>query len=285
MQCLQISLEQIDAAEDRFTRATPCEQRRKYYAALMTKGSWEWESYIPPLVIFDGERYHLARGYLRYYSARDAGLQTIWCRVVTGTEADAYRHTIEAPLGDDELGLPRTVADNKRLVEVALRQPEYAERSNQSLSKLLPMSDHSINVIRKRLERAGEIVAYERRTSKPGYTLPSSSNKKTANRAGGRGAAGSRVKATGVNSVAEERGSSGATAPEWLPPRMPKMNQPLAGGEDIERLGRRVQELEQENMRLERLLAAYMFEVDRLQEQLTARCHQPGEVQTESLTG
>jgi hypothetical protein len=144
MQCLNIPLEQIDAADARYSRATPCEQRRIYYAALMTKGSWEWNNpnYVPPRVIFDGERYHLARGYLRYYSARDAGLHAMYCRVLTGTEADAYRHAIEAPLGDDEFGLPRTREDNKRLVEIALRQPDYAERSNQSLAQLLPMSDH-----------------------------------------------------------------------------------------------------------------------------------------------
>lgn len=86
-----------------------------------------------PHVFWDGDKYWLSRGFHRYYGRRAAGFETLDVLVFKGGILAAFRHA----LGDNAAhGLPRTNADKKNEVKLALENPATRRMSDRDIAAL-----------------------------------------------------------------------------------------------------------------------------------------------------
>src|SRR4030042_6862767 len=102
---------------------------------------------FPPIVVyFDSKEYHLADGYHRLLAAERVGCLTILEEVRIGTSRDALKHALGA---NAHHGLPRTNADKRNAVEIAIDDSEWSKLSTRDIAKLCNVSHNLVAEIQR----------------------------------------------------------------------------------------------------------------------------------------
>jgi ParB-like chromosome segregation protein Spo0J len=138
---VELPLARIDAGTGLQIRADISVDTVADYADIMRQDRHK----LPPVVTFyDGERYYLADGFHRHCAAKNIGWQTIPAVVHKGTLEDALKYALSANVAH---GLPRTNADKRRSVALALRQ--WPKLSNREIARICAVSEHSVRDYRE----------------------------------------------------------------------------------------------------------------------------------------
>ena len=102
---------------------------------------------FPPIVVyFDSKEYHLADGYHRLLASERIGCLDILEEVRIGTSRDALKHALGA---NAYHGLPRTNADKRNAVEIALDDSEWSRLSTRDIAKLCNVSHNLVAEIQR----------------------------------------------------------------------------------------------------------------------------------------
>ena len=118
------------------------------YAEAMLNG----DVFPPVIVYFDDTDYWLGEGFHRTGAVRKIERESITADVRKGTARDAILHGVGA---NATHGLRRTHADKRRAVERLLTDPEWAQWSDNKISKVANVDHKTVSKIRREL--AGEI--------------------------------------------------------------------------------------------------------------------------------
>ena len=111
-----LPIDSIAVEHDYQSREGTSPATREEYADLYRDGER-----APKLVVYDvGGRKVLVAGFHRILSARDAGIRTLECWVVPGTESEARLYAAGT---NRRHGLPRTPGDKRRAVHMVLSDP------------------------------------------------------------------------------------------------------------------------------------------------------------------
>ena len=102
---------------------------------------------FPPIVVyFDSKEYHLADGYHRLLASERIGCLDILEEVRIGTSRDALKHALGA---NAYHGLPRTNADKRNAVEIAIDDSEWSRLSTRDIAKLCNVSHNLVAEIQR----------------------------------------------------------------------------------------------------------------------------------------
>ena len=122
-------------------RATVDEATAEKYMALLEAGVK-----LPPIrVALIEAKYFPTDGWHRVSAAKRASLSTISAQVIATTWDEAYEDALGA---NHAHGLPRSNADIKRVVTIALER--WPTRSDRALAKICRVSDRTVNRARAR---------------------------------------------------------------------------------------------------------------------------------------
>ncbi|MCH8108710.1 MAG: ParB-like nuclease domain-containing protein, partial [Chloroflexi bacterium] len=145
------------------------------YADAMQAGA-----IFPALMVFaekDSQRYILADGFHRLEAAKASGLAHFSCEVQLGGVRAALGHALGA---NDQHGLRRTNADKRNAVELALKDPEWAQWSHASIARLCRVADKTVAKIREDMVLSGDIEPLETtKYNKAGKEISRKSNSST----------------------------------------------------------------------------------------------------------
>ncbi len=121
---------------------------------------------MPPLdVMFDGASYWLYDGFHRRWGAERAGLQSVRCRILQGTQQDAQWASYQM---NQAHGLRRSRADKELAIKRALRHPDGRGMSDSHLANYLGASDKTVAKFRAELESTSEIPKLETKIGRDG---------------------------------------------------------------------------------------------------------------------
>ena len=102
---------------------------------------------FPPIIVyFDSKEYHLADGFHRLLASERIGCLDILEEVRIGTSRDALKHALGA---NAYHGLPRTNADKRNAVEIALDDSEWSRLSTRDIAKLCNVSHNLVAEIQR----------------------------------------------------------------------------------------------------------------------------------------
>lgn len=126
---------------------------------------------LPAVVVyFDGSAYWLSDGFHRVEAALRAGLEKVAVKINEGSRRDAF---LAACGANSKHGLPRSVADKRRAVELLLADAECAKWSDRKLAETARVDHKTIAAARS---RSGEFptrpVVTPRKDSKQGKPTP-----------------------------------------------------------------------------------------------------------------
>ena len=114
---------------------------------------------FPPIIVyFDSKDYWLADGYHRLLATERVGCLTILEEVRIGTSRDALKHALGA---NAHHGLPRTNADKRNAVEIALDDSEWSRLSTREIAKLCNVSHNLVAEIQRERNPVKNTVAKE----------------------------------------------------------------------------------------------------------------------------
>ena len=113
-----------------------------HYKSLVEDGI----DFPPVTVFFDGGDYWLADGFHRVAAFKGAGASEIPAEVRQGTTRDAKLYALSA---NHAHGLPRTVADKRNAVMIALSDEEWKFLSTEELCKLCQVSPTLVKECRR----------------------------------------------------------------------------------------------------------------------------------------
>ena len=106
---------------------------------------------FPPIIVYEvtPSKYMLADGFHRVTANRNLGRETISATIHQGTEADALYYSRFT--ANRTNGLRLTRSDLQALCETIIQDPEYRDRTDMELAKLVGCADTTIAAARKRL--------------------------------------------------------------------------------------------------------------------------------------
>ena len=137
---LHIELVKIDTEGMQTRAALNMEAVREYAEAEAERGS-----VFPPVILFyDGSKHWLADGFHRVAMARQQGRRKIAAEVREGTASDALWFACGA---NKDHGLPRTNADKRRALEIALKM--HPEMSHEAIALHVGVSRNFVANMRK----------------------------------------------------------------------------------------------------------------------------------------
>lgn len=125
---------------------------------------------MPPIVVFwdkDKKKTYLADGSHRCAGVALAGRKGVDAEIHEGTYEDALRYAL---LANSAHGLPRSNADKRKCIAVALKQ--WEEYSNVHIAKTCDVDDHTVASVREELEKAKIIKPTEKRIAATGESRP-----------------------------------------------------------------------------------------------------------------
>lgn len=173
-----VSIESIIMDKEHQARARVNRDTIKTYKELLEENAGTWM--FPPVELVkeettneDGKRvfvYYVVDGWHRIISAREIGYKetdTIPANVTEGTHTDAIIASLSANASH---GLPRSSADKKNAVRIALNLPEIQLLSNREIADICKVSDKTVGTYRKELEEEGLIPIIKEVKSKDGVT-------------------------------------------------------------------------------------------------------------------
>lgn len=140
MRTASLSLETV-----RLDGGTQCraELSQDYIAGMAE--AWSDGAKIPAVVVFhDGSAYWLADGFHRYHAAQKCDFRDIEAEIHSGTRTDAVRYALGA---NSAHGQPRTNADKRRAVEIALK--EFPKLSSRELAAICAVGDDLVLTVKK----------------------------------------------------------------------------------------------------------------------------------------
>ena len=140
------------------------------------------EKFPPVVVYFDGEHYWLADGFHRLAAALEFGSETIECEVREGGMRDALKYSLGA---NSQLGLPRTNADKRHAVDIALRDEEWCGMSDRAIAEMCGVSNTLVSDMRLDQQVSGadtsEVSRSEMRRGRDGKLQPGSKRRSSRN--------------------------------------------------------------------------------------------------------
>ena len=143
------------------------------YAEMMLEGEWDWSRNEYPILYRDEhENLYPGDGHHRIAAAKRAGLEIITCEVRSGTLRDAIYHSLGANAFH---GIPRTNADKRHQVEIALRDAEWSQMSDRQIAEHCHVSAPLVGSIRKELLEKSEIAESTTRKTKAGKVIETKS--------------------------------------------------------------------------------------------------------------
>ena len=102
---------------------------------------------FPPIIVyFDSKEYWLGDGYHRLLASERIGCLDILEEVRVGTSRDALKHALGA---NAHHGLPRTNADKRNAVEIALDDSEWSRLSTREIAKMCNVSHNLVAEIQR----------------------------------------------------------------------------------------------------------------------------------------
>ena len=117
---------------------------------------------FPAIVLFhDGDDYHLADGWKRYYAHKKSGLEIIDADVRMGTYEDAFDYALVHANHDN--GERYSPEDKRHALNLALEKERYTNQSDRQLAKILRVSHPFVAKIRKASGKQPEIINVNRR--------------------------------------------------------------------------------------------------------------------------
>ena len=171
----EISINEIEATANTQVRRMLDKGVIEEYADAMQAGA-----IFPALTVFaekDSQRYILADGFHRLAAAKVAGLAHFSCEVLSGGVRAALGHALGA---NDQHGLRRTNADKRNAVELALKDPEWAQWSHANIARLCRVADKTVAKIREDMVLSGDIEPLETtKYNKAGKEISRKSNSST----------------------------------------------------------------------------------------------------------
>lgn len=121
--------------------------------------AWKEKVCFPPIDVFaDGNRYILADGFHRFFSAQRAGEKYIEANIHSGTRQDAIKFAVGA---NRKHGLKMTRADKRKAVSIAFAT--FAKLSDRTIAEMCGVSNTFVGAVRQDL-KADEPI----RTAKDG---------------------------------------------------------------------------------------------------------------------
>lgn len=127
---------------------------------------------MPPVILFwdkDKKKLYLADGSHRCAGLAQTGRKSIEAEVHDGTYEDALRYAL---IANSSHGLPRSNADKRKCIAVALKQ--WPTFSNVQIAKTCDVDDHTVASVRTELEAAKIIKPTETRIDAKGVERPAS---------------------------------------------------------------------------------------------------------------
>ena len=111
---------------------------------------------IPPIdvVKVDTERYIIVDGHHRYAAAKEAGIESMECRITEGNEYNAFILSLGANASNK--ALKRTNADKRNAVITALDYKDFNRYSNRKIADICKVSSTFVDKITKQLEDTHE---------------------------------------------------------------------------------------------------------------------------------
>ena len=114
---------------------------------------------FPPIIVyFDSKEYWLGDGYHRLLASERIGCLDILEEVRIGTSRDALKHALGA---NAYHGLPRTNADKRNAVEIALDDSEWSRLSTREIAKLCNVSHNLVAEIQRERNPVNNTVVKE----------------------------------------------------------------------------------------------------------------------------
>jgi hypothetical protein len=133
---------------------------------LEYRDKWDEGFSFPPIeVFFDGVNYWPGDGFHRYWSAHDAGRDTIPCKVTNGTKRDAILFACGA---NAIHGLRRSSADKRKAVAALLQDKEWNKWSDRKIAEHAGVSHEFVSNLRDQLSEIDSSLAVKERTGKDG---------------------------------------------------------------------------------------------------------------------
>ena len=134
---------------------------------------------FPPIILFhDGDDYHLADGWKRYYAHKKSGLEIIDADVRMGTYDDAFDYAFAH--ANHSNGERYSSEDKRHALALALQQERYLNQSDRELSKKLRVSHTFVSKVRKIMGKQPEIIEVIRNNKKYEIKNPKKINNESA---------------------------------------------------------------------------------------------------------
>jgi len=131
---------------------------------------------FPPIILFhDGDDYHLADGWKRYYAHKKAGLEIIDTDVRMGTYEDAFDYALVQ--ANHANGERYSIEDKRHALNLALEKQRYVEKSDRDLAKMLRVSHPFVAKVRKAVGKQPDSIEVTRN----GKKYKAKSTKKASN--------------------------------------------------------------------------------------------------------
>lgn len=125
------------------------------YRGLLRDSSDSWP-FEDPCVVFDVNGIlFLADGFHRCESMKQAEKEAVMADVITGTRRDLLEHVLKANASH---GLPRSRADKRRVVQLALQEPDICTLSNPQIAELCCVSPSLVGNERRKIRGAQDPV-------------------------------------------------------------------------------------------------------------------------------
>lgn len=124
---------------------------------------------FPPAILFkDGDQFIIGDGWHRLLAAQKNGDVTFPCEVAGAGKREAMRYALSA---NSEHGLPRSNADKRKAVTVALR--EFPNQSDRAIADMCAVHHDLVGTVRKQSQVAESATCrISLRTGKDGKTYP-----------------------------------------------------------------------------------------------------------------
>ena len=117
---------------------------------------------FPPIILFhDGDEYHLADGWKRYYAHKKSGLEIIDADVRMGTYDDAFDYAFAH--ANHSNGERYSSEDKRHALALALQQERYLNQSDRELSKKLRVSHTFVSKVRKIMGKQPDVISVTRK--------------------------------------------------------------------------------------------------------------------------
>jgi hypothetical protein len=105
--------------------------------------------HFPPIVVYqEGEKFWLSEGFHRFAAADKAGVEHLHSEIRIGGFRDALLNSVGA---NHDHGLPRTIDDKWKSVEILLNDPEWQGWSNNLIAKASKVSSPFVSKVRQAL--------------------------------------------------------------------------------------------------------------------------------------